>query len=110
MKNSSVYLVLLILFSGLFFSCEDEITNTFTYRTMMPVYLEMNDVRARIIEVEPPQPLDNPGKIYIYGDYLLINEPTQGIHILECGFCFPQILMPIADHIVTNKFRHQTLV
>ena len=83
MKNSSVYLVLLILFSGLFFSCEDEITNTFTYRTMMPVYLEMSDVRARIIEVEPPQPLDNPGKIYIYGDYLLINEPTQGIHILD---------------------------
>lgn len=83
MKNSSIYSALLILFSGLFFSCEDEITNTYTYRTMMPVYLEMSDVRARIIEVEPPQPLDNPGKIYIYGDYLLVNEPTQGIHILD---------------------------
>jgi hypothetical protein len=50
---------------------------------MMPVYYEMSDIRARIISTEPAQPLDNPGKIYIYGDYLFINEPTKGIHILN---------------------------
>ena len=56
---------------------------THTYHTMLPVYLEMSDVRARIISTEPAQPLENPGKIYIYGDYLFINEPTEGIHILD---------------------------
>tara|TARA_R110002020_G_scaffold186360_1_gene384358 strand:- start:570 stop:1712 length:1143 start_codon:yes stop_codon:yes gene_type:complete len=50
---------------------------------MLPVYLEMSDVRARMISTEPAQPLDNPGKIYIYEDYLFINEPTEGIHILD---------------------------
>ncbi len=76
------YLVLVALVFGLI-SCEDEVTNTYTYRTMMPVYLQMSDVRAREIFVAPAQELENPGKIYIYGDYLLINEPLEGIHILD---------------------------
>lgn len=76
---SFLVLGLLLVFSA----CEDQVTSTYTYRTMMPVYLEMSDVRARLIAPEPPQPLDNPGKIYIYGDYLFINEPTKGIHILN---------------------------
>ncbi|MBN7812252.1 hypothetical protein J0A68_14960 [Algoriphagus sp. H41] len=64
-------------------SCQDEVTTTHTFRTMVPVYLEMSDIRARTISIEPAKELDNPGKIYIYGDYLLINEPTKGIHILD---------------------------
>lgn len=64
-------------------SCHDEHTSTYTYRTLQPVYLEMSDVRARVITSEPARPLDNTGKIYIYGDYLFINEPTEGIHILD---------------------------
>ena len=71
------------MISFLAVSCQDEVTTSHTYRTMMPVYLEMSDVRARTISVEPPQELESPGKIYIYGDYLLINEPTKGIHILD---------------------------
>lgn len=80
----SLYSSALIMLSFLVFtSCQDEITSTHTYRTMMPVYYEMSDIRARIITTEPAQPLDNPGKIYIYEDYLFINEPTKGIHILD---------------------------
>ena len=82
-STSKLFSLLAILPMITFFSCQDEITTTSTYRTMMPVYLEMSDIRARIIEVEPAQELENPGKIYIYGDYLLINEPTEGIHILD---------------------------
>lgn len=83
MKTTNVFIALLLLTSGLFFSCEDQVTTTYTYRTMMPVYLEMSDVRARLITTEPAKPLDNPGKIYIYEDYLLVNEPSKGIHILD---------------------------
>jgi hypothetical protein len=75
---------LLILLSILLFgSCQDEINTTYTYRTLMPVFLEMSEVRARLIAPEPPRSLDNPGKIYIYGNYLFVNEPTRGIHILD---------------------------
>ncbi len=75
--------ILLLLTVMVFFSCQDELTTTYTYRTMLPVYLEMSDIRARVISTEPAKPLDNPGKIYIYKDYLFINEPTKGIHILN---------------------------
>lgn len=64
-------------------SCHDEVTSTHTYRTMVPVYLEMSTIRAKDIVVAPPQELENPGKIYIYGDYLFVNEPQKGIHILD---------------------------
>lgn len=83
MKTTKLFITLLMLTSGMFLSCEDQVTTTYTYRTMMPVYLEMSDVRARLITTEPAKPLDNPGKIYIYEDYLLVNEPSKGIHILD---------------------------
>jgi hypothetical protein len=76
-------LILILLVSGTFLACQDEVSSTYTYRTMVPVYLAMSDVRARQIVIEPGQDLENPGKIYIYGDYLLINEPQEGIHILD---------------------------
>lgn len=83
MKTTKLFITLLMLTSGMFLSCEDQVTTTYNYRTMMPVYLEMSDVRARLITTEPAKPLDNPGKIYIYEDYLLVNEPSKGIHILD---------------------------
>ncbi len=76
-------LISILIASILFISCQDEATTTYTYRAMVPVYLQMSDVRARTIIIEPGQELENPGKIYIYGDYLLINEPNEGIHILD---------------------------
>ncbi|WP_425638181.1 LVIVD repeat-containing protein [Algoriphagus yeomjeoni] len=77
--SSAIFLLSVLVFT----SCQDEMTSTYTYRTMMPVYYEMSDIRARVITTEPAKPLDNPGKIYIYEDYLFINEPTKGIHILN---------------------------
>jgi hypothetical protein len=50
---------------------------------MMPVYLEMKDVRAKSLAPISAQEIENPGKIYIYKDYLLINEPSKGIHIYD---------------------------
>ena len=76
----SLFFLLSVL---VFTSCYDEVSSSYTYRTMLPVFYEMSDIRARIYTTEPAKPLDNPGKIYIYGDYLFINEPTKGIHILD---------------------------
>lgn len=76
-------LVLVLLISFAFFSCQDEVLTTDTYRVMAPVYLQMSDVRARQMVIEPGKELENPGKIYLYGDFLLINEPLKGIHIFD---------------------------
>lgn len=64
-------------------SCHDEVSSSYTYRVMMPVYLEMSTIRSKDIVVAPPQDLENPGKIYIYDNYLFVNEPQKGIHILD---------------------------
>jgi hypothetical protein len=83
MKNRIKFLFIVLFGSSLLFSCVDEVKNTYSYRTMMPVYLEMKDVRAKEISIAPAQEIENPGKIYIYNDYLLINEPNQGIHVYD---------------------------
>ncbi|MBW3468733.1 LVIVD repeat-containing protein [Arthrospiribacter ruber] len=64
-------------------SCHDEVKSSHTFRAMVPVYLNMESVRSADILIESPKPLDNPGKIYIYEEYLLVNEPQKGIHILD---------------------------
>ena len=83
MKNRIKFLFIVLFGSSLLFSCMDEVKNTYSFRTMMPVYLEMKDVRAKEISIAPAQEIENPGKIYIYKDFLLINEPNKGIHIFD---------------------------
>ena len=35
------------------------------------------------INGKPAQALESPGKIYIYGDYLFINEINKGVHVID---------------------------
>ncbi|MCH6201472.1 hypothetical protein MMU07_17965 [Aquiflexum sp. LQ15W] len=81
--GKSLHLVLAFMMFLVLPSCHDEVTNTYTYKTIIPVYLQMSTVREADIIIEPGKELDNPGKIYIYEDYLFINEPQKGIHILD---------------------------
>ncbi len=45
-----------------------------------PLYA--NDVDTSI-EVEHAQPLQNPGKIYVFQHYLLVSEQLKGIHVYD---------------------------
>lgn len=67
----------------LFTSCQDQVESTYTVKTQVPVFLKMSTFREADIVITPGKRLDNPGKIYIYGDYLFINEPKKGIHIVN---------------------------
>lgn len=59
----------------------DKVDQTSVYKMKMPVYEKMSSIRAVQISVLPSRPLDETGKIYIYKDYLFINEPMKGVHI-----------------------------
>jgi len=77
-------LVLLLIFPVLFaVSCKDEVLKTRTYHTYVPVYIKTSEMRAQSIGLQDPKKLAVPGKIYIYGKYLLINEVNKGIHIVD---------------------------
>ncbi|MEO1653715.1 MAG: hypothetical protein AAFU64_09230 [Bacteroidota bacterium] len=46
-----------------------------------PVYLS-EAVQTNVVQ-EAARTMENPGKIYIYGPYLLVNEIQKGIHIID---------------------------
>lgn len=77
------FLVTLFLLTTLFSSCRDEIEHTVTFTTQVPVYMEVSAFRSMDIGPAPVKNINAAGKIYVYGDYLLINEPKEGIHIID---------------------------
>ncbi len=73
-----------LLFLGAPFlsACTDECESTVTYTVYEPVYMMKDELRASV-KVEPARALQNPGKIYAYGDFLLVNEVDKGIHVID---------------------------
>jgi hypothetical protein len=63
-------------------SCDDKVEITQKYTIMEPVYLSPEELRASFEVIEPVE-VTNTGKIYLYQNYLLLNEPGKGIHIIE---------------------------
>jgi len=84
MKRSSLLNLCSLLFLGLSLTgcLQDECDATRTYIRWDPVYLSATTLRAEV-EISEPRQLENTGKIYYYGDYLLINEYQEGIHFFD---------------------------
>ena len=62
--------------------CEDKVEITQKYTIMEPVYQSPEDIRASF-EIVPPVEVTNTGKIYLYQNYILLNEPGKGIHVIN---------------------------
>lgn len=64
-------------------SCvKDNCTKTYTYTYFQPLYKTTAEVRANI-KSNAPRALVNPGKIYIKGNYIFLNEVDKGIHVID---------------------------
>jgi len=73
-----VAIIIVLTLSG----CTDTCNTTTTYTTFKPIYASMSDLRLEV-KVLPPQPRETQGKIYVYGQYLLLGEPGKGIHVFD---------------------------
>ena len=73
-------MITVILSTFLSYCDKEKITQTYTWYT--PNYKSLTEVRADM-KSSPSQALKNPGKIYIYGNYIFLNEPDAGIHIID---------------------------
>ncbi|WP_349318613.1 hypothetical protein [Chitinophaga sp. MM2321] len=51
-------------------------------RIYTPVYKSLADIRSAVKE-EAPRAMEQPGKIYIYGRYIFLNELGEGIHVID---------------------------
>jgi hypothetical protein len=78
-----LHLFIFTVLMASFQSCtNDACTNTMTYTEYTPIYV-LPDTIDKEIKIEAPRPLKNPGKIYFYQDYIFINEPYEGFHIIN---------------------------
>jgi hypothetical protein len=80
-KKISYTLTALLLFSlnGCY---KDEIVIRQRVKVMEPEYMDYLTLRASF-KAEAPRALSKPGKIYTYGNLLLINEIEKGIHLID---------------------------
>ncbi len=61
---------------------KDTCTQTVTHKKWVPVYKTVDEMREPAT-VGPPRNLKNPGRIFVSGNYLLINERHEGVHIVD---------------------------
>lgn len=76
--TSLLYVCMFLLYSG----CQDECERSLTYTLYEPVYLTFDELRASVAR-QAAEPVREAGKIYIIGNYLLVNEPGEGIHVFN---------------------------
>jgi hypothetical protein len=76
---ASLGLLVIVCFN----SCiKDTCTRTYAYTWFEPIYKTTNEVRANI-KSNPAKDIKAPGKLFIIGDYIFLNEINRGIHIIN---------------------------
>lgn len=76
-------ITLLLGIAMLFGGClKDTCEVSRTYNIYTPVYRSAESIRQGVA-VEAPRALRQPGKIYSYGPFLLVNELREGLHIFD---------------------------
>jgi hypothetical protein len=53
-----------------------------TYRIYTPQYKKLSQVRAEMTS-QPAEAIASPGKLYVYGNYIFLNERGKGVHIID---------------------------
>jgi hypothetical protein len=80
MLNAKQIIILLSL-AMLFQSClKDKVLHTYTIFT--PVYQSKQTVYANI-KSNPVKAIENPGKLFVYGNYIFLNEIDKGVHVID---------------------------
>jgi hypothetical protein len=77
-----LFLTALLGLSVVLEGCTDQCETTAQYVYFEPVYTPIETIRASV-EVTNPKPVSAMGRIYFKDDYLFINEPGEGIHVID---------------------------
>ncbi len=51
--------------------------------THTPVYMSWEEFRTTAVSVGLPRPIEETGKLVVTNDYLFLNEPNRGVHIID---------------------------
>jgi hypothetical protein len=76
-------LLFMFMIPSLFFtSCDDQRLQTVTWTEYEPVYMAYEEF-LEAARLEEARDLEEPGKIFLYNNYLFVNEVNKGIHIID---------------------------
>ena len=82
-RTFKIGLLAFVLLGTIFQSCtKDKCSSEITYQKFTPVYLTADEIRQPIQNLEAKE-LVQPGKIYIYNNYILVNEKQEGVHVID---------------------------
>ncbi len=79
LKGGALVLSLGLLLTG----CEDKVIQEITYTANVPIYKSYDELISEIDFTTDVQPLEEPGKIYYFKNYLFIGERDKGVHIID---------------------------
>lgn len=74
--------LLLLMATSLMGCLKDSCSEKRTYTVYTPVYRSATSIREGVA-MEASRSLVDPGKIYVYGNHLFINEMGEGLHIFD---------------------------
>lgn len=81
MKTRCLQFLVLLVSTG-FWACNDQCKETRVTRTFVPVTRSLKELRTGV-KAESARALQRPGKMYVKGSYLFINEIKEGIHVID---------------------------
>jgi len=79
-KSLLPLLAVAVILSYLSSCTRDRVTETYTF--FRPIYKTREEVKANI-KSSLPQPLSHPGKLFVRGTYVYLNELNKGVHIID---------------------------
>jgi hypothetical protein len=84
MKKQIYLPTLLVLFSCFaFMGClKDSCKSTRKFMRLSPIYMKAEEMRTNLT-IDATRPIKQPGKIYYYKNFLIINEVNEGLHIID---------------------------
>ena len=77
-----LFLTALLAISVLLEGCTDKCEIKSEYVYLEPVYLTVEELRSSVSLIAP-EPIESVGKIYLKDNILFVNEPGEGIHIVD---------------------------
>lgn len=84
MKNLKLFTltftIIFLLFNSL--ACSDSCETTYRITYYEPVYTSKTEIRGAVA-VEPGRLIETRGKLFFKGGYLFVNEPKNGIHVID---------------------------
>ena len=81
MKKLLLFLTILVLFGSLS-SCRDKCKETRLVVLQIPIYHPFSEIRAGV-DVAPAREIQDPGKVFVQGNYLFINEIKQVVNVIN---------------------------